>query len=57
MEVTLNTELTEENKNDIFTCTECKSITTRGAIRKIWNSIPFGTESDKSYYCGCDGWD
>jgi ribosomal protein L37AE/L43A len=57
MGTALKTELTEENKNDVFTCTYCKKSTTRGEIRKIWNVIPFGTEEDKTYYCGCFGWD
>lgn len=57
METKKEQELTEENKNDVFTCTECKKKTTRGEIRKIWNSIPFCKEETKQYYCGCHGWD
>jgi len=50
-------ELTEENKDDVFTCQDCKKKTTRGEIRKIWSSIPFAEEEGKKYYCGCNGWD
>lgn len=50
-------ELTEENGKDIFTCSYCGKQSTRLEIRKIWKSIPFGTERDKRYYCGCSGWD
>ena len=50
-------ELSDLNKGDVFKCAECKKKTTRGEIRKIWNSIPFCNEEDKTYYCGCSGWD
>lgn len=50
-------ELTEKNKGDVFTCQDCKGKTTRGEIRKIWSSIPFCDEAKKVYYCGCNGWD
>lgn len=57
MSVSLETELTEENKSDTFICTMCKQKATRGEIRKKWISIPFGKEEPKTYYCGCMGWD
>jgi hypothetical protein len=50
-------ELTDKNRNDLFTCQDCKESKTRGLIRKIWRSIPFGKEDSKKYYCGCNGWD
>jgi hypothetical protein len=50
-------ELTQENAKDVFTCTECRKKTTREEIRKIWTSIPFVKEAEKTYYCGCRGWD
>ena len=50
-------ELTNENTSDVFKCQDCKSKTTRGEIRKKWTSIPFCNEADKTYYCGCSGWD
>jgi hypothetical protein len=50
-------KLTEETKLDEFKCGSCGKVTTREAIRKIWNSIPFGNEEEKRYYCGCRGWD
>lgn len=46
-----------KNKNDIFTCTCCNKETTRNEILKIWKSIPFVNEKNKTYYCGCYGWD
>lgn len=50
-------ELNSETENDIFKCDECKKTRTRKEIRKIWKSIPFGSEKRKKYYCGCMGWD
>ena len=57
MNTALETELTEENKNDKFKCTSCPKTSTREDILKIWTAIPFGKEENKSYYCGCMGWD
>ena len=50
-------ELTEENKDDVFTCQDCKKETIRGEIRKIFTKIPFCMEDAKQYYCGCNGWE
>jgi hypothetical protein len=49
-------KLTEDNKDNVFTCSSCKEKTTRGEIRKIWMKIPFVKEENQEYYCGCDGW-
>ena len=50
-------ELDDDNKSDEFKCQACPKKTTRGEIRKIWNSIPFVNEDKKTYYCGCMGWE
>jgi hypothetical protein len=50
-------ELTEATKNDTFKCDYCKQISTREKIRKTWKAIPFGNEEEKTFYCGCMGWD
>lgn len=42
--------------NDLLTCQDCKSKKERKDILKIWVEVPFVNENNKTFYCGCRGW-
>ncbi len=53
----LGTTFEEIELPDELSCRYCKKTSKTEELLKQWKKIPFLDMKNKTYYCGCRGWD